>query len=275
MKSIFLVFTIFTFSLFGLGQKIKDAKPNFDVAEFNKKFEVADWLVKYDLVAWKTSDVVMAQDKKELERLGREWFCFQDTKNVWHAVYGKYENGKFDLVFHFTMDEKSNVKRTDEKVDAEFLNLHSRALISANKQVEIALKGAAHPAFNQYIKQNADKTFNVWIFPAFQTDGTAVYGGEFVYTIDRTGDKITKDESYLQGNFRGFKTGTPREIWLNFREQEKPTLGAIFFVWYYKPYFTKIFIDNSKTTSTVIQNPDKSYIWVHIEKETETKTKDK
>lgn len=269
------MFSIFAFGLVSFGQSAKNDKPNFDIADFDKKAEVAQWLVRYDTVAWKTSDVVMAQDKKDLARLGKEWFCFQDKTGVWHAVYGKYENEKFDLVFHFTMDDKSNVKRTDEKVDAEFLNAYARALVTANNQVTVALKNEPHPLFNQYVKQNADKTFSVWILPAFQRDGTAVYGGEFVYTIDAAGNKITKDDSYLQSGFRGFKTGTPREIWLNFREQEKPSLGAIFFVLYYKDYFTKIFIDNSKSTSSIIQTPDKSYIWVHVEKEQETKTKDK
>lgn len=275
MKSIFLAFTFFAFALVSFGQNSKNDKPNFDIADFNKKTEIAEWLVRYDTVAWKTSDVVMAQDKKDLARLGKEWFCFQDKNNVWHAVYGKYENGKFDLVFHFTIDEKSIVKRTDEKVNAEFLNSYSRVLITANNQVTVALKNAPHPLFNQYIKQNADKTFTVWILPAFQPDGTAVYGGEFIYSIDKTGNKITKDESYLQSSFRGFKTGAPREIWLNYREQEKPSLGAVFFVLYYKDYFTKIFIDNSKSTSSIVQSADKSYLWVHVEKELETKTKDK
>ena len=275
MKIIFLALAVFAFASLGLAQNSKTGKLNFDIADFNKKAEVAEWLVRYDAVAWKTSDVVAAQDKKDLARLGKEWFCFQDKTGVWHAVYGKYENGKFDLVFHFTMDDKSNVKRADEKPDAEFLNSYARALVAANNQVTVALKGAAHPLFNQYVKQNADKTFTVWILPAFQPDGLAVYGGEFVYTISAAGDKILKDESYLQSGFRGFKTSAPREIWLNYRELEKPPLGAVFFVLYYKDYFTKIFIDNAKSTSSIVQDANKNYLWVHVEKEADAKSKDK
>lgn len=274
MKKIIIILAFISLTFVAFGQNDKKKSPSFDIADFNKKFEVAEWLVKYDLVAWKTSDVLMTQDKKELERLGREWFCFQDKNGMWHAIYGKYENGKFDLVFHFTMDSASKITRTNEKVDAEFLNSHARALNTAHNQMAIAVKDAVTPRFNQYIKQNADKTFTVWLLPAFQTNGVAVYGGEFIYTIDQTGNKITKDESYFQGNFRGFKADNPREIWLNYRDTEQPTLGAIFFVWYYKQYFTKIFIDNSKSTSTVIQNADKNYLWVHVEKEPEAKDKD-
>lgn len=272
MKAVSIIFLLLAFAFLTFGQ-VKDA-PKFDIADFNKKFEVADWLVKYDNVAWKTSDVVMQEDKKELARLGAEWFCFQDKNNLWHAVYGKFENNAYTAVFHYTMDNVGKVARVNDKLDTEFLNLHARALATANKQLEVALKDfEAVPRFNQYIKQNPDKTFSVWLMPAFQTSGVAVYGGEFIYTIDASGNKVTKDESYFQNKFLGFKSQPPREIWLNYRETEKPTLGAIFFVWYYKSYFTKIYIDNARSTSTVIQAPDKTYSWVHVEKDAETKSK--
>ena len=272
MKHILTVIFLAIFTFVAFGQKT--GKPTFDVADFNKKFEVAQWLVEYDNVAWKTSDVVTTQDKKELERLGQEWFCFQDKNSLWHAVYGKYEKDKYDLVFHFTMDKTGNITRNYDKLDAVFLDSHAQALATANKLV-ISKVGNQAPSFNQYIKQNADKTFTVWILPAFQTNGIAVYGGEFIYTIDQTGNKITKDESYFQGQFRGFKADKPREIWLDYIEKDKPTLGAIFFVWYYKQYFTNIFINNSKSTSTVVQNGNKEYIWVNVEKDSEPKSKEK
>lgn len=250
-----LIFTLVSFA------QTKDS-PKFDIADFNKKSVVAKWLVEYDLVAWKTSDEAMKQDQSELAKLGREWFCFQDKNNLWHAVYGKYENDKFNLVFHFTMDKDQKVVKSSEKIDADFLNSHAKVLMTANRKLFEKLKDRDVPVFNQYIKQNADKSFTVWLLPAFQTNGVAVYGGEAIYEIDQAGDNVLKDESYFQENFRGFKTGNPREIWLSYGELEKPTLGAIFFVWYYKSYFTKIFIDNSKSTSTVING-----MWVHVEKE--------
>jgi hypothetical protein len=267
MKNILPLILLFIFTFTAFGQSVKTDKPAFDIADFNKKFETAQWLVAYDYVAWKTSDVVMTQDKKELERLGREWFAFQDKNNLWHAVYGKFENDKYDLVFHFTMDKTGKITRSDEKIDSELLNNYARALATAGKAL-IEAVGTKAPAFNQYIKLNADKTFSVWILPAFQTSGIAVYGGEFIYTIDASGKKITKDESYRQAEFRGFKADKPREIWLNYREKDKPTLGSIFFVWYYKQYFTNIYIDNAKTTSTVVK-AGTDYIWVHTEKEAE------
>jgi hypothetical protein len=256
---------LFLLPLLVFGQKPKAVEVNFDVADFNKKFEVVQWLVAYDSVAWKTSDLVMAADKAELARLGREWFCFQDSSNLWHAVYGKLENNKFDPVFHYVVDASGKITRTTDKIDADFLVSHARALDLAQKRSFETIPGDS-PMHNTYIRRNADKSFTVWLLPAFQTNNVAVYGSEFIYTIDAAAEKITKDESYFQGNFRGFKSEPPREIWLNYTEKEKPTLGAIFFVWYYKEYFTKIYIDNAKSTSTVIKNGSE-YMWVHVEKD--------
>jgi len=246
------------------GQKSKG--PKFDIADFNSKFEVAQWLFEYDYVAWHTSDSVMVQDKSEINRLGREWFCFKDKNKNWHAVYGKYDNQNFDLVFHFKLDSNFKISRVYDKVDTLLLNSYSRALITANKQIK-ALKDTVNLSFNQFITQNDDKTFSVYILPAFQRNNTVIYGGEFIYSIDYSGNKILKDESYFQGDFRGFKAAPPREIWLNYRELEKPTLGAIFFVWYYKKYFTSINIDCSKSVSTVIKGDNNDYTWLHIEKD--------
>ena len=98
--------------------------------------------------------------------------------------------------------------------------------------------------------------------PAFQTNGVAVFGGEGIYRLNAAGDKITSDSSYFQPALRGFQATPPREIWL------KPTLGSIFFVLYYKEYFTSIMIDNAASTSTLIKDPKNGeYMWVNIEKD--------
>lgn len=262
---------ILTILFFGLTTLVY-GQLNFDITDFNRKMEVAEWLCKYDMVAWCTSDSVMTQDKNEIERLGKEWFCFEQN-DTWHAVYGKYENNLYDLVFHFKVDNKGQVIRTTETVDTTLLHRYSRALQTADNQLK-ALKDTVNLRFNQYIKENDDKTLSVWILPAFQPNSVAVYGGEFIYTIDQTGTQVLKDDSYFQGEFRGFKVDKPREIWINYCDTEKPTLGAVFFAWYYKSYFTKIVVDNSKSISTPFKY-DNSWTWIHAEKEPEKKEKNK
>lgn len=256
--------TILFFSLVAntYGQNSEGLK--FDIVDFNQKMEDVEWLYEYDMIAWKTSDSVMSQDKKELERLGGDWFCFQKN-DIWHAVYGKYENHHFDLVFHFIVDSNRQVRKTSETVDTTLLHRYSRALQTANKQIT-AMKDTVYLRFNQYIKENKDNSLKVWILPAFQPNSLAIYGGEFIYTIDKTGMKVLKDESHFQGKFRGFKVGKPREIWINYMETEKPTLGAVFFAWYYKSYFTKIVILNS-ASKRMAYKAGNSWSWIHAEKE--------
>lgn len=261
-------------SFTSFSQKPKEKEPNFDTTDFYKKSELARWLVEYDEVAWKTTDILMTEDKSEIAKLGAEWFCFQDSKKLWHAVYGKFANDKYDLVFHYLFDSAGKIDKTTEKIDQNFLNAHAKALTTA-KATLLAKIPPVSPKFNQYIRRKSDKTFDVWMFPAFQTDGTAIFGGEGIYQIEATGSKIIADTSYFQKNFRGFKTKPPREIWLDYHELEKPTLGSIFFVWYYKSYFTKIFIDNSKSLSTVVGDGKTGYTWVNVEKDDEKETKPK
>jgi len=265
---LFCALTVLSF-----GQKNENKEPNFDIADFSEKYKVAVWLFNYDRVAWITTDSVKIQDKKELERLGDEWFCYKDQGNTWHAVYGKYVNRAYDLIFHFTADENFKVKRINDAVDTLILNSYSRALITANKQIS-AIKAKVKIGFNQYIKQNEDKTFSVWIFPGLQSNGVAVYGGEFIYTIDQSGNTILKDDSYFQGSFRGFNVDNTKDIRLSYPEIDKPTLGAVFFVWYYFQYFKSIYIDCSKSNSTLTKDIDNKFHWIHTVKEPEKEEKD-
>ena len=253
------------------GQNSKVAKPPIDIDDFNKKFELVQWLVEYDNVAWKTTDVVMALPKEQLSGLGPEWFCFQDKNKLWHAVYGKLTGEKYEIALHYEMDSAEKIKSSTEKIDQDFLNRHALALKTARDKLAATIPPGS-PTFNQFVRLNADKTFSVWLFPAFQPERLAVYGGEGVYTIDAAGKKIVKDESYFQLSFRGLKTEPPREVWLDYREMNKPSLGAIFFVWYYKSYFTRIFINNEGSTSTVVKTGNQ-YVWLHVVKDEEAKPK--
>jgi len=261
-------------SFASFAQKTKSTVPKFDTIDFAKKSELAQWLVAYDEVAWKTTDVLMTEDKAELNKLGAEWFCFQDNKKIWHAVYGKFANAKYELVFHYLFDSTGKITKSPEKLDQSFLNAHAKALATARTTLTAKIP-ANSPLFNQYIRFNSDKTFDVWLFPAFQRNGVAVFGGEGIYHIDATGTKIIADNSYFQKDFRGFKAEPPREIWLDYIEVEKPTLGSVFFAEYYKSYFTKISIDNSKSTSTIIKAGTNGYMWVNVEKEDKKETKPK
>jgi hypothetical protein len=207
----------------------------------------------------------MNEDKTELAKLGKEWFCYQDKNQRWHAIYGKLNPEGFAAVFHYFMGPDGKVTKTNEKADQVVFDCFAKALVTAHSNLD-KLIPANSPLFNQYIRRNADETFDVWMLPAFQRDGTAVYGAEAHCQIDTSGEKILKQDSYIQKNFRGFKTQPPREIVVDYSEIEKPTLAGIFFVWYYKSYFSKIHLDTAKSSSTVIDTGKDGYMWVHVDK---------
>lgn len=269
MKILTLSLLITVISVCGaFAQGKKETGPNFDIVDFNKKVETAEWLVRYDVVAWKTTDVLVAQDKAELTKLGPEWFCIEDKgKGLWHALYGRIEAGTYNVAVHYLMDAAGKITKTSEKLDQKMLDGYAAALATARVRLETKVpKGAVK--FNQYIRRDSDGTFEVWMMPAFQTNGVAVFGGEGIYRLNAAGDKITSDSSYFQPALRGFQATPPREIWLNYSELEKPTLGSVFFVLYYKEYFTSIMIDNAASTSTLIKDPKNGeYMWVNIEKD--------
>ncbi len=155
-----IVFLFGMLSTASFAQKAASYGPNFDVAEFKKKFETDQWLVEYDEVAWKTSDLVVTEDKREIAKLGSDWFCFQDDKLRWHAVYGKLENNKFQIVFHYTFDASAKIGHSTEKLDQGFLDANARSLAIAKSKLKTSIP-ANSPAFNQYIRKNSDGTFGV------------------------------------------------------------------------------------------------------------------
>lgn len=234
------------------------------VKRFNLKMDTVYWLCEYDDIAWWTSDSVLATPKEEQSRLGGEWFCIKKG-DTWHALYGKYENNKFHMVYHYEVDTTNKVKRVFSSIDSSTLNSHCRALINANKRMK-EFPDSVRVRFNQYIRRNPDNTLSVWLLPAFTTNSIAVYGGEFYYLFDETGNNLVAKSEYSQG-YKGFKPDKSKEIWLNYELQDEPTLGAIFFVWYYRAYFNRIVADAKKFKSTLFYEKDKGYYWVHAVKE--------
>lgn len=271
MKRLITITPFILASLSSFGQKKEGL--TFNVKDFNEKFDLVLWLNEYDIVAWWTSDSVMTEDKNEIQKLGTEWFCYKDPEGIWHAAYGNLQNDKYELVFHYTVDKENKVKKSKEQVDSEFLTPFAFALRTSNQDIK-QLKDTSNIRFNQFIRKNPDSTFDVWILPAFQPNGTAVYGGEFHFKIDQAGTAILSKDSYYQGAFRGFKTDPPREIWLNYHDLKDPSFGSIFFAWYYKSYFTSIKIDNQDSFSTPFKG-DKDYTWIHVEKDKKKEKKKK
>jgi hypothetical protein len=260
----FILLTFVLISATAICQKSPTKGPYDDfMKKFYLKMDTVEWLCEYDKIAWWTSDSVCATPKEERAKLGAEWFCFK-KENLWHAVYGKYEDNKFKMVYHYIVDSDNNVSRLKEDVDSMTQNSYARAIVNASLILE-NYPDSQRVRCNQYVKRNLDKTLSVWLLPAFTTKGIAVYGGEFYYLFDSTGINLISKNEYCIG-YRGFKPGPKTEIFLDYFSFEDPPLSAVFFVWYYKDYFDKILINSKHFTSSVIRDNNR-YTWIHAAKE--------
>lgn len=238
--------------------------PAADMADFRDKSATARWLYIYDKVAWWTTDSITGQPRELLDALGKEWFCYQDSAQTWHAIYGNYEFGSYRQVFHFLVDTDAHISSTTVRVDTSVCNPFSRAINTAYREAWEIIDSAGL-RFNHYVRFGDSGQIEVFLFPSLQPNSLAVFGGEFVYTLNHNGTRILEDRSYYQGRFRGFATDTPHEIVLDYSELEKPSLGGIFFLWYYKKYFSRIYLKTKNYTHTLIPDDDGSYSWLHLQ----------
>ena len=177
-RRVLAVLTLCLMTAAAYGQRGKAKQPEFDTTAFNARFDIARWMTKYDMMARNTAEHLLRYAGADVALLGPEWFCFEDSAGIWHAVYGSYlpEQNLYDLVFHYTVDQVATMQATDAVVDSANLNPHARALKTAYRRLgetTDSLPGKMAP----FIRQNPDRTFSVWILPAFQ-NFTAMYGGE-------------------------------------------------------------------------------------------------
>ena len=242
------------------GQKNQPKSPYDDFMKvFNTRLDTVQWLCEYDKIAWWTSDSVYATSKEEQSKLGSEWFCFQ-SDGVWHALYGKYEQPDFKMIYHYVVDSDNHIYRTKQEIDTLTTNPFARALANAGS-INEKFADTISVHCNQYIKRNKYKTLSVWLLPAFTRSGIAVYGGEFYYLFDSSGANLISKNEYSIG-YKGFKPDRKKKISLDYTSFKEPPLSAIFFVWYYKDYFDEIFVYSKDFVSSVIRGDD-HYTWIH------------
>jgi len=230
---------------------------------FAKQTATVRWLLEYDMIAWHSSDSVV-KHPEERSRLGSEWFCFKDLANTWHAVYGKYANNNFDLVFHYVTDESKTLRRTNAAIDTSLLHSYSRAIQAGLKKID-PIRDSLRVNFNQFIRRESDDTFSVWFFPAVQSNGYAVYGLEYVYQMDSSGRTVLRDDSFSTGRLRGHPIDRKRKLELDYRMVTEPTLGSVFFATYCVNYFTQININTRYGLSYLSRSKNGELVWFHID----------
>ncbi len=261
---IILIALLFTFSLKSQENPLPE---NFNMKTFYEYNEIASWLCFYDKVAWVTSDSVMTESPEDMEKLGPEWFCYQDEKGQWHAFYGAYdiEKDNYNIVFQYKIDTLNyTVSRSKEEMDTSKINPLARAVYKGVKYIKE--KELFYFNWNWYVRYNEKNQIEYYAFPAFQRDGKAIYGVEIFLLYDEKGIDLIEGKLLEEKEIRYFMPNTEKSIQIQYLERDMPTLGAVFYVLYYNHYFKDIRIECKEMISSYIITENHSS-WIHILKE--------
>lgn len=228
----------------------------FDTILFNKQIEFANQLIDYEFY---TQQVIEKFSKLE-DVSAIEWFTYFEN-NSWNTVGGNVIDSKYSIIHHVSTDSLNSISEDYSNYDTSKINAPGFALSSANLQFQ-AIRDTCSIYFNSFVIGNSDKTISVWYLPAFQPSGQAIYGYEWEYIFDKSGKNLLRQNSFTN-ILTGVWIGQPRELWLNYRNTDKPTIGSIFFAQSFRDYFTRIRIDTRISTSTTTKDAKGNYTWLH------------
>jgi hypothetical protein len=243
-------------SVFALMAKAQTSSHVFDTMQFNKQLEFANHLIEYEFY----TQLAVDKFSKMPETADSEWFSYQEN-NTWHSVGGKSTGSTFEIKNHVTYDSLYILSDYRGISDTTKLNALAYALANANTQFQI-IRDTSSIYFNSFVISNDDQTISIWYLPAFQPSGQAIYGCEWEYIFDKAGKNLLRKNAYIN-IITGVWIGQPRELWLNYRNTGKPTIGSVFFALSFRDYFTRIRIDTRISTSTTSKDADGVYNWLH------------
>ncbi len=239
-----------------LTAKTQNAVPAFDTAGFNSKLELANWLTEYDYF-FQLSTVKLSRQE---EYTDLQWFSFTQD-HVWHTIGGKIAGDKFCILKHVIVDSLLNISDYHGHSDTSVLIASGNALFNADAHFQL-VRDTSNIYFTSFVHSNADHSVSVWFLPAFQPSGQAIYGCEWEYLYNSTGNILLKQNTYAE-NITGLWIGQPRELRMNYRSSDTPILGSLFFALSFCDYFTCIRIDTKKSISTLSKDKSGKYAWSH------------
>jgi len=254
MKKLFLF--AFLIPAFSLIIKAQTAEHVFDTAHFNKQLEIANHLIEYEFY----TQLVKDKYSKIPETFNFEWFSYKEN-NTWHSVGGNSIGNSFTIKSQIIFDSLGNISDYDNIPDTLKLNPLGSALASANSQFQI-IRDTSSIYFSSFVISNPNQTISIRYLPAFQPSGQALYGCEWEYIFDKTGKNFLRLNSFIH-RITGVWIGKPRDLWLNYRSTDKPTVGSLFFALSFRDYFTRIRIDTQTSTSTTTKDASGYYNWAH------------
>ena len=253
MKTLLLFIVISALSFHGIAQT---GSPVFDTARFDKNLQLANQLISHEYYTQLAIDKFSKQE--DISTL--DWFSYFGN-NTWHTVGGNNTDRGFKVIKHVIFDSLNTISEYTGKYDTLSVNASASALSQANTKFKL-IRDTCNFYFNSFVYRNTDQTISVWFLPAFQPSGQALYGCEWEYIFDKSGKQFLRQNSFTN-IITGVWIGQPRELWLNYRNTDKPTTGSVFFAQSFRDYFTRIRIDTHISTSTITKDASGKYAWTH------------
>ncbi len=236
--------------------KAQNTSQTFDTIQFSRNLELADWLVEYDY--FNQLSLNYLKRNEDISKL--EWFSFKQNQ-IWHTVGGTINNNHFSIIKHVFADSLYNISDFTGTCDSATCHAAGHALVTANRLFGV-IRDSSSMYFSSFVHFNPDNTISAWFLPALQPSGQVIYGCEWEYVFDNTGNKMLRQNA-LVNTVTGMWIGQPRELWLNYRNTSAPTVGSIFFTLSYGDYFTRIRIDTQFSISTRSKDKNEFYTWTH------------
>lgn len=234
------------------------------MAEFHERERIALWLRAYDAVAWVTSDSAFAAGPSVQQQLGPEWFAWQQD-STWHAFFGRYAapDDRYDVVLHFERGPDGSVRRSTAEVDTARLTRFARALHLSAPRMEARVPRGLR--MNQYIRDRADGRTEVWYLPAWQPNGFIVHGAQLMYLFDPPARSVV-DSSFVFHPLRAARSDTSGIFSVYEESQNVPSVGGIFLMLAYHPYFSRVYVYTRGFVSSFLAHGEGS--WIHAVRQT-------
>lgn len=233
---------------------------DFEANRIRARVDTAGWLLEYDRAAWIASDSMVAVAEEYKDRLGLEWFCYEEDQQ-WHVVFGKYDPDadEYVIALHFEEDSIAGFRRLDGSEDVPSLLPYARSLYHSRSRLP-ATVARRIGAVNWYVRQLPDNRLEVRYLPAQLPNGMILHGPEFHYVFDQEGRDLL-GAGTVEAELRGLWPDTTLVVVIDNRAREVPTVGQLFFAYRFDDSFQNVRIRNRRFISTIVDGR-----WTHLRK---------
>lgn len=256
-KKKYIIQILFTFLLYN-----SYSQNEIDNTWFSNNFRIVRNIESQLNAQWFASLSLGAESDSVLKLISPEPVCINIDKNKNVVFYGVWDSCSFTPIVKYEIDSSFVVKRIlSEKNETlyKYVNLIIKAKSELRKK-EIDEK----IEINWYVVEQSD-VFHLVALPVIQENGFIIYGFEYHLFFIKETDNM-QELILCNSNLLYFKPNSSRNIELLSENCEKPTVGELFFVWYYKKYFKSIFLNCNSNRATIVSWGGDKYSWGVIKK---------